>query len=472
MNRDGWRAIAALLGLAVLAGAFSSPLMADPPSFRGVDDLAGLDVDDVVTGLSGDGYTLVGYASAGVEHEAFCWSDDLLSQELGDLVGGDMFSEAAAASRDGSVVVGASSSVSGDEAFLWTAAGGMKGLGDLEGGAFASRASGVSGDGRCVVGVSASARGEEAFRWTAAGGMVALGRLHEPGIGSAKAASSNGDVVVGYSIDLVTLETVAFRWSAGNRMTALPDFPGGDLYSVAHDVSTDGATIVGVGTESDLTLQACLWRTTGDPIDLGLLPGWSQSVARAVSGDGTAVVGYGVFDSGASEAFYWSETTGLVSLQDLLEDDCGLDLTGWVLTAAHDVSEDGRTICGRGLHDGQAESFVAHLGSDPDALTLDVDASCPSGGTIHVSWRGATPGGRIAMLFSSLTGEFVVPDGQPCAGAILGLASNLLTVVFRGDAGADGSGSIEEYAPPIACGGWLQLLDLDACTPSNIAEVR
>jgi probable HAF family extracellular repeat protein len=136
---------------------------------------------------------------------------------LGDLPDGGFSSEARGVSADGSVVVGQGVGASGTEAFRWTAAG-MTGLGDLPGGNFFSYANEVSGDGATVVGQSASAQGFEAFVWNAATGMREL------------------DAVL------------AARGAA----------PSGWFLTEALDVSADGRTIVGFGTNPSGRTEAWL----------------------------------------------------------------------------------------------------------------------------------------------------------------------------------------------------------------------
>lgn len=103
---------------------------------------------------------------------------------------------------------------------------------------------------------------------------------------------------------------------------------------------------------------------------------------------------------------------------------------------------------------------------------LGVDASCPQGGAIRVEWTGATPGGQAALLFARNQGSFVVPPQQPCAGTPLGLGANQIQIAYRGSAGADGRRVLNATAPGAACGGYVQLLDLDSCATSNVVRVE
>ena len=88
----------------------------------------------------------------------------------------------------------------------------------------------------------------------------------------------------------------------------------------------------------------------------------------AVSADGSVVVGYGTVDSGAL-ALIWDADRGLRDLKSVLENECGLDLTGWRLNVASGVSADGLVIVGFAGNnpDGENEAWIAVL---PEPATL------------------------------------------------------------------------------------------------------
>ena len=69
-----------------------------------------------------------------------------------------------------------------------------------------------------------------------------------------------------------------------------------------------------------------------------------------------------------NEAFVWDEANGMRSLQTMLEDG-GVDMTGWTLTSATGVSDDGKTIVGYGTHNGNTEGFVAVI-PEPSTVAL------------------------------------------------------------------------------------------------------
>lgn len=101
--------------------------------------------------------------------------------------------------------------------------------------------------------------------------------------------------------------------------------------------------------------------------------------------------------------------------------------------------------------------------------TLTLTGTCP--GPVTVSWSGAQPGGRQALLFASSRGSFRIPQGQPCAGTVLGLGSNQLRIVTPPGvfSTGNGSGSLQGNAGQAVCGGFLQLIQAGNCQTSNVA---
>jgi probable HAF family extracellular repeat protein len=306
---------------------------------------------------------------------------------LGELPGGRFISQAFGVSPDGSVVVGYDESASGIEAFRWTEPNGMVGLGDLLGGMFYSEVFGVSEDGQVVVGESHSASGYEAIRWHDINGNGIVDpdeRLEnhpEFGLGDlpggkfqgwAVAASADGSVVVGSGHSASGYE--AFRWTQESGMVGLGDLPGGKFQGLATSVSADGSVVVGYG-ESASGTEAFCWEDTngngqsdpGEMQGLGDMSGGTfRSVAQDTSADGSIIVGYGTSESGR-EVFIWDTNNGMRNLKGVLQSEYGLDLTGWTLTEATAISDDGLTIVGSGTNpDGHAEAWIATLCPPPE----------------------------------------------------------------------------------------------------------
>jgi probable HAF family extracellular repeat protein len=311
-------------------------------------------------------------------------------QGLGDLPGGHVLSRVCGLSADGSVAVGESSiTIYENEAFRWTRSGGIEGIGVLGGYSF-SKAYGVSADGQVVVGMSDSVTGRRAFRWTSTGGMEALPEVPGPGWHTSNdcafAASGNGSIIVGRAVVQTEFGThdEANRWIGSGAAQPMGN-------GAAYGVSRDGSVIVGNGDGG-----ACRWTSSGMQ-PLGFLPGagqyptnealaisgdastivghsssangpqafrWTaatglqglgdfpgaifESKALGVSGDGALIVGYGFAPEGY-RAFIWDEIHGMRKVHDLLLG-YGADLTGWTLTDAVAISDDGLTIVGNGLH--------------------------------------------------------------------------------------------------------------------------
>jgi hypothetical protein len=131
---------------------------------------------------------------------------------------------------------------------------------------------------------------------------------------------------------------------------------------------------------------------------LGVLQGEGTSGAGAVSGDGSVIVGSSVdwFSSPFPEVFVWNETAGMRSLRGVLVDDLGLDLTGWRLTSAAGISDEGLTIVGNGVNpNGASEGWIAVL---PSSLAVAVDIKPSSDpNPINPMSRGVIP---VALLGS------------------------------------------------------------------------
>ena len=352
-------------------------------------------LDSRAFGVSADGSVVIGHSSSASGVEAFRWTRQGGMIGLGDLAGGDFTSYAHGASGDGSVVVGTSASASGDEAFRWTSEDGMVGLGDFPGGWFFSDAYDVSADGSVVVGVSNSASGQEAFRWTSDGGMVGLGDLAGGDFSSvATSVSADGSVVVGKSFSGMGQE--AFRWTSDGGMVGLGDLAGGSFHSYAYDVSADGSVVVGVSNSAS-GQEAFRWTSDGGMVGLGDLPGGDfGSQALGVSSDGAVVVGWSYLASG-DEAFQWTSEYGMQTVASILTA-AGVDITGWELRWALDISADGNTIVGYGINpDGYYEAWIADLNDAPLPTASFTPLGGLPGGDYLSQARGVSADGSVVV---------------------------------------------------------------------------
>jgi probable HAF family extracellular repeat protein len=265
------------------------------------------------------------------------------------------FSEAFAASTGGAAIVGKD----GDLGFIWTSATGTVSLGDLPGGLNSSRGNAISADGAIVVGSSVyTGTTTEAFRWTAATGMTGIGDL--PGGATASRAtgiSADGLVIAGTGTSASGEE--AFRWTAAG-MVGLGDLPGSTTLSEATAISADGLVIVG-RSPSSTGNEAFRWTAETGMVGLGVWPGSGNAVSRAldVNADGSVIVGNAI--TGGTEAVVWRGAGGIERLWDvLISTGVNPAADGWtLLQSANGVSDDGLTIVGTGVRNGETVGFVA-----------------------------------------------------------------------------------------------------------------
>jgi probable HAF family extracellular repeat protein len=359
-----------VMTIVVLLYGSASISFATEASFKGLGHLPGGD-DSFAYAVSGDGTTIVGWGrNLEGNQEAFVWTSTSGMVGLGDLSGGSFYSLANGVSGDGSVVVGQCWSASGIEAFRWTESEGMVGMGDLGIDDVYSEALDISDNGNVIVGRGKSPLGKEAFVWTSTGGMVGLGDIPDGSFYSfARGISGDGSVVVGRGSSEFGNE--AFRWTESEGMVGMGDLPGGPFGSWAEDVSADGNAIVGIGYNSDYGQEPFRWTALEGMVGLGHLPGGDCGFANAVSGNGACVVGWSTSDpSSANVAFIWGEKTHMRSIKEVLVIDFGLDITGWTLSNATGISDDGLTVVGYGINPlGYTEAWVVTI-SEPTPLPI------------------------------------------------------------------------------------------------------
>lgn len=349
-------------------------------------------------GISPDGRVVLGRVRGTPQGnaEAAYWTCEAGWVVIGDLPGGDFNSRATASSKNGSIIVGAGRSENGREAFVWTAEGGIKGLGDLPGGIYFSEALGVSADGSVVVGQGYSGD-TEAFRWQAETGMQGLGFL--PGgerYSIAYDISADGSTITGYS-KVPFRQGGAFRWTALEGMLDLGDFgalPAGQLQMLGKAISADGATIA--GSASGFPGFGFRWNLENGYETFDVLGGGGLGSlgVHGTSGDGTVIVGASSTAVG-NEALVWDPIRGASSIRDILESDYDVDLAGWTLYLAADVSDDGRVIVGAGVNpDGLREGWVVTFPIDAE---IDIKPHSPIN-RINPASHGLVP---VAILGSS-----------------------------------------------------------------------
>jgi probable HAF family extracellular repeat protein len=325
----------------------------------------------------------------------------------------ELFENAAyALSANGQVMVGYHTPPDGPLAFRWTAAEGLTSLGLVVEGDINSTARGVSADGIFVVGDGAKLRGHDAFRWSAAGGMVSLGNLRGVarffGNSTAHDVSDDGAVVVGVS-ENAEFNGEAFLWTEASGMLGLGDLFGGIFDSAAFGVSGDGQVIVGQSS-SALGDEAFSWTLLGGMTGLGdFAGGLESSAATDASGDGAVIVGWGTASSDEnpegfqSQAFRWTQATGLLSLGDLPG--------GRFFSQANAVSADGSVVVGQGTSGNapQTAGLEAFVWTQRRGMRSVRDVLAAAGvdmtGWVLTSATGVSGDGRTVAGFGERNGR-------------------------------------------------------------------
>ena len=145
------------------------------------------------------------------------------------------------------------------------------------------------------------------------------------------------------------------------RFIPLGDAAGGDFQSAATAVSADGRVVVGTSARAGGS-QAFIWDAARGMRGLGHLQRHEHSYASGISDDGRFVVGISGKES--TKPFIWAQDAGIQDLQ-VLAMDAGLDLSGWVLKSASDISANGKTVVGCGINPrGKAEGWIMRLAGE------------------------------------------------------------------------------------------------------------
>jgi probable HAF family extracellular repeat protein len=303
-----------------------------------------------VRGVSADGSVAVGVEDGTV----FRWTEDGGTEYLSGSNWNNTF--AAAVSADGSTIVstvddgtGVFSAAVHTDAVGWTNLGGLQPA-PPSGGDGLSTGYSISGDGSVVVGLAWVGGGwdAEAFIWNAVDGMAGLGR--PVGANSrANDISADGSVIVGWYEHEVNRCRRPARWTPDGTVDV---FLGSEICGEAHAVSADGSVIVGSATVPGNDYPTAFRYTdAGGWEDLGkLVPHpFHSAIASGIAENGTIVGLSGDSAAGNWTGFVWTESTGMVSMSDVLTDLGVTSHDGWWLAEARDISADGTTIVGTAI---------------------------------------------------------------------------------------------------------------------------
>jgi uncharacterized membrane protein len=243
----------------------------------------------------------------------------------------------------------------------------------------------------------------------------------------ARSVSDHGTVIVGnVSFDQGNPgPSHAYMWrglpSGEGVMYQLPPLDAHAGPTRAYAVSRDGAFAAGDSSargRTHLVRWALSGGVPGPAEDLGPPPTTAPGATLyALNADGSVGAGGDYYS-----AIWWTQRTGAVNLNTYLPAH-GVDLAGWHLTSATCLSNDGFTVGGSGLHNGQGEGFVvvmprcgsADFDHDGDTATdADIEAffaclagSCCAGcESADFDWDGsAGTDADIEAFFRVLAGE-------------------------------------------------------------------
>lgn len=317
--------------------------------------------------ISGDGLTAVGTYQEADQSVAYRWSEATGRQPLfpsGASFAGDV-------SQDGSVIVGLRYNPGAvSSAFRWSESSGVSiapGVGSIQ----PEVAFGVSDDGSVIVGRAiqtgpVTASENYGFRWTADNGVEILTDLGGGLVSaSANSVAADGSTIVGNATD--SRRRRAVQWQSVNFAQPLGDlpFPNAGGISIAQAVSSDGLVVVG-GASIASTFDGVPFRWTEATGSQPIASVFGPGRALAVDADGDAIVGWI-----NQEAFYWSESKGMVLLADLLTTLGSTAHQDWRLTRATGVSDDGLSVVGFGVDpNGVTGPFIARLIPEPASVSL------------------------------------------------------------------------------------------------------
>lgn len=313
-------------------------------------------------------------------------------------------------SYDGSVLVG------GDyveNSYRWTSTGGIDYYLANEPGVDSYVALGISPDGSTIYGTALISGQWNLYTWTESGGMKLLpgGTNSRIGLTSGGFASSyDGAIISGYDSN-----GNAVYWDANRDMHVLqPYSTTGNRGTRSNDMSYDGSVIVGESVDNNGDSNAVFWQNGTGPTSISVLnddsAAYYNDVVYGVSSDGSVMTGWAVNPNGLGEAFIWSQSAGMVWLGDLP----GQGFFSW----ADDITADGSVVVGRS-HGGHAWADTAFIWTESTGM-LDLNDYVSSLGLADIGHLFSAEGisGDGSTIFGSHDGgstSFVLVTTVPVA---------------------------------------------------------
>jgi len=221
----------------------------------------------------------------------------------------------------------------------------------------------ISGDGTTVVGLyNRPGQGNRAHaaKWTQATGVVDLGGTTSGQASRANGVNHNGSVIVGW-VEAPTGNWRPAAWVNGS-MVLLTEFDGTVSIAGAGEAratSSNGDLIVGFSSDPESQQRAVtIWRRTdgvfGPPEILGWVDGstpeYGLNLPYAVSDNGEIIVGYCSFDGSpfASTGFIWTPNTGVIDVNLWLANNGVLVDPNFTIQSLTAMTPDGTRIFGFG----------------------------------------------------------------------------------------------------------------------------
>lgn len=211
----------------------------------------------------------------------------------------------------------------------------------------------ISGDGQIVAGTAEETFGGQSifasspWRWSATSGLTQLGPYRPNSfITNALDISRDGSTIVGTGSDAVFgNRTEAWMWREGQGYTVLPDAPGARwVEAEARGANTDGTIIVGKGNDAIGNIHALVWHN-GVPTALPATGSFRNVTANGLSDDGSLIVGT-LADSSVGlpeTAAIWTPGGDWVPALDYLRGQ-GLEIPHYFRASHIEVSGDGTTF--------------------------------------------------------------------------------------------------------------------------------
>jgi uncharacterized membrane protein len=227
----------------------------------------------------------------------------------------------------------------------------------------------ISGDGNTVVGLywrPGHGNRAHASKWTQATGVVDLGGTTTGQASRANGVNHDGSVIAGW-VETPTGPWRPAAWVNGSLVLLTDYFESGGFLvgnGEARATSTNGDIIVGFSTDEESHQRAAsMWRRTDGVFGSTELLGWVDgtdpgsptssgglNIPYAVSDDGSIVVGYCSFDGSPFNptGFVWTPSTGVVDVNQYLADNGVLVDPNFTIQNLGAMTPDGSKIFGHG----------------------------------------------------------------------------------------------------------------------------